>query len=120
MKTKKALLLVEPTKKAFDRFAAVLKNPSLAKYKDCTILSFPSFEILGKIITGNRLELLSTIRLHHPKSIQDLARIVKRNFKNVYTDVKLLEEYGLIDLKTNGPRKAALPVSKFTEFLIAA
>ena len=39
MKTKKALLLVEPTKKAFDRFAAVLKNPLQAKYKDCTILT---------------------------------------------------------------------------------
>ena len=32
------------------------KKDDWAKYKDCTILSFPSFEILGKIITGNRLD----------------------------------------------------------------
>jgi predicted transcriptional regulator len=120
MKNKRALLVVETTSKAFDRFAEVLKNPAQSKYKDCIILSFPSFEILGKVVTGARLELLSAIRVYRPKSIQELARLVKRDFKNVYQDVKLLAEYGLIELKENGARKASHPIAKFTELLIAA
>jgi predicted transcriptional regulator len=117
---KRALLIVEPTSKAFERFADVLKHPSKSSYKDCTVLSFPSYDILGKVITGARLEILSAIRTFKPKSIQELARNVKRDFKNVYNDVKLLARYGLIELKESGARKTALPVSKFTEFLIAA
>lgn len=120
MKNKRALLVVEPASKAFCRFTEVLKNPSKSKYKDCIILSFPSFETLGKVVTGVRLELLSAIRTSKPKSIQELARLVKRDFKNVYQDVKLLAEYGLIELKEKGPRKASHPIAKFTELLIAA
>lgn len=120
MKTKRALLIVEPTKKALERFSSVFKNPSKQKYRGYIILSFPSYEVLGKIITGPRLELLSAIKNHNPQSIQELARIVKRDIKNVHGDVKILVEYGLIDLKSNGPRKASLPIAKFTEFLIAA
>ncbi len=121
MKNKKrALLVVESTSKAFKRFADVLKAPAKTKYKDCIVLSFPSFETLGKVITGARLELLASIREYKPKSIQELARLVERDFKNVYQDVKLLAEYGLIELKESGARKASHPVAKFSEFLIAA
>jgi predicted transcriptional regulator len=52
------------------------------------IISFPDFETLGRVITGARLELLSAIRAHKPKSIQELARILKRDFKNVHQDVR--------------------------------
>lgn len=120
MKNKRALLIVEPTTRAFDRFASVLKNPAKSKYKGCIVLSFPSFEVLGKTITGTRLELLSAIRTHKPRSIQELARLTKRDFKNVYQDVKLLAEYGLIELKESGARKASHPIARFTELLIAA
>ena len=120
MKNKRALLIVESTGKAFDRFAEVLKSPAKSRHKGYIVLSFPSFEVLGKIITGTRLELLSAIRSHKPRSIQELARITKRDFKNVYQDVKILAEYGLIELRESGARKASHPVAKFTELLIAA
>jgi len=120
MKMSKALLVVQHTKDAFDRFGSVLKRPSRTKYKGYTIISFPSFEALGKVITGARLELLSAIKHHKPQSIQELSRIVERDFKNVYNDVKLLVEYGMIELKESGPRKSALPIAKYSEFLIAS
>ena len=44
----------------------------------------------------------------------------ERDFKNVYTDVRLLLEYGLIELKESGARKAALPISIYSEFLIVS
>src|SRR5271154_5852511 len=97
MKTKKVVLLVEPTKSAVGRAFSVLKKPS-KKYTGMEIISFPDFETLGRVITGARLELLNAIRLQKPKSIQELARLVTRDFKNVYQDVKLLAQFGLIDL----------------------
>ena len=121
MKAKKVLLIVEPTKSAVNRAFSVIKKPALAKkYAGMEIISFPNFETLGRVITGARLELLSAIREHKPESIQALARVVKRDFKNVYTDVKLLAQFGLIDLVEDGHRRSASPVSKFSEIILAA
>ncbi|MFN8790560.1 MAG: hypothetical protein ACK5Y2_03790 [Bdellovibrionales bacterium] len=119
MKNKKVLLVVEPSKEAMRRAFSELKRPE-KKYKDVAIISFPDFETLGKVITGARLELLNNIRLLKPRSIQELARFVKRDFKNVYQDVKLLAEFGLIELKEAGPRKSAEPLAKYSEIILAA
>jgi hypothetical protein len=40
MKMSKALLVVEPTKDAFDRFASVLKRPSRTNIRDILLLAF--------------------------------------------------------------------------------
>jgi predicted transcriptional regulator len=45
------------------------------------IISFPDFETLGRVITGARLQLLRTIRIEKPKSIQELARMVERDLR---------------------------------------
>lgn len=119
MKNKKVMLIVEPTNKAMKRAFSVLKRPT-KKYKDVAIISFPDFETLGRVITGARLELLNNIRRMKPRSIQELARFVKRDFKNVYQDVKLLAEFGLIELKNVGPRKSAEPLSIYSEIILAA
>jgi len=119
MKNKKVLLIVEPTGKAMSRaFSAIAHPPK--KYRNVAIISFPDFETLGRVITGARLELLNNIRRMKPRSIQELARLVKRDFKNVYQDVKLLAEFGLIELKGVGPRKSAAPLAKFSEIILAA
>ena len=121
MKTKKVMLIVEPTKAALNRAFSVLKKPtSIKKYSGYEIISFPDFETLGRVITGARLELLSAIREHKPVSIQELARVVKRDFKNVYNDVKLLAQFGLITLIERGPRRSASPIAKYSEIVLAA
>lgn len=119
MKTKKALLVVEPQKSAIRRAFTAISKPS-GKYAGMTIISFPDFETLGRVITGARVELLNAIRTRRPKSIQDLARLVDRNFKNVYQDVKILAEYGLIEIKDAGPRRAAAIHACFSELVLAA
>ena len=119
MKTKKVLLLVEPSKKAMDRAFGELARPT-GKYKGIEVISFPNFETLGKVITGARLELLHVIRTAKPKSIQELARVVGRNFKNVYQDVTLLAEFGLIKLKKVGPRRSMAPTAMYSEIVLAA
>ncbi|PWU17348.1 MAG: hypothetical protein C5B49_09030 [Bdellovibrio sp.] len=119
MKSKRVLLVVESTSKAIDRGFSELSKPS-KKYKNVTIISFPDFETLGRVISGTRLELLSAIRRGKPKSIQELARMIKRDFKNVHQDVKLLADFGLIDLKDAGPRRSAEPQAKYSEIILAA
>src|SRR5277367_4290431 len=119
MKTKRALLVVESQKQAMDRAFGVLTRPT-KKYAGMTIISFPDFETLGRVITGARVQLLTTIRAKKPKSIQELARFVKRDFKNVYQDVKLLCEFGLIELKGVGSRGSVAPLAKFYELVLAA
>ncbi len=115
----RALLVVEPQKQAMDRVFSTIRRPS-ARHAGMVIISFPDFETLGRVITGARLELLSAIRSHKPESIQELARLVKRDIKNVHQDVRLLAEFGLITLRQTGPRKAAAPRAKFSEIVLAA
>jgi len=67
------------------RFAAIF-SALPRKLRGTTIISFPDFETLGRVITGARVELLNAIRTRRPKSIQELARLVSRDFKNVYND----------------------------------
>ncbi len=119
MKGKRALLMVEPPKNSLGRALSVIKSGS-NKYKGMLIISFPDFETLGRVITGAKIELLHAIRIHKPKSIQELAKRVERDFKNVCQDVKLLAEYGLIELKEAGPRKATTPTANFSELVLAA
>lgn len=65
---------------------------------------FTSLEAVRTLLTEKRLALLHLIREHSPRSISQLATIAKRDFKNVYTDVMLLHDYGLIHLRKS--RKA--------------
>lgn len=119
MKNKRLLLIVEPSKVAFDRTFEVMKTRS-NKYKGMLIISFPDFETLGRVITPSRLELLFAIRKHKPKSVQELAKIMRRAIKIVTQDVKTLAEFGLIELKAVGPRKVSTPTANFSELVLAA
>jgi predicted transcriptional regulator len=119
MKNKRALLVVESHTQAFDRFFSTIKKPT-RKNAGTLIISFPDFETLGRVITGARLELMHAIRTFEPASIQELARLVKRDFKNVHQDVHLLAEFGLIELRVTGPRRAAAPRALFSEIVLAA
>jgi predicted transcriptional regulator len=59
---------------------------------------FTSLEAVRTLLTEKRLELLHLIRQHSPRSINQLAGIAGRDFKNVHTDVMLLKGYGLIQM----------------------
>lgn len=59
---------------------------------------FTSLEAVRALLTDRRLALLHLVREHAPKSINQLAKIAGRDFKNVYVDVMLLKDYGLIQV----------------------
>jgi predicted transcriptional regulator len=48
-------------------------------------------------ITPRRFDLLEELHRSGPISINALAKILKRNYKNVHDDVKALESIGLVE-----------------------
>jgi predicted transcriptional regulator len=74
---------------------------------------FTSFEAFRKALTPKRLELLRLIKTKNPSSINELARIAKRDVKNITDDVKYLAQIGLIVKKeTNRKTTPVIPYDK--------
>jgi predicted transcriptional regulator len=59
-------------------------------------LYFPDLETLLRTLTIRRLELLKLLHRTGTTSIRSLAALVRRDYKNVYQDVKTLEKTGLV------------------------
>lgn len=65
---------------------------------------FTSLEAFRKALTPKRFELLHIIKTRKPSSINELARMAKRDIKNIADDVKYLEQVGLIEKKESARR----------------
>lgn len=95
----------EQAKAAFlDVVKRIKAGEKLPEVKEPDV-AFTSLEAVRALLTDKRMELLHLIRKHSPRSINQLAIIAGRDFKNVHTDVMMLKEYGL--LRLSKPRKAA-------------
>jgi predicted transcriptional regulator len=79
-------------------------------------LYFENVEELRQILTEKRLELLSAILQHRPVSVHQLAELVRRDYKNVSTDVMLLAQLGLVSLEAQGGKgRAQAPIVPYDE-----
>ncbi len=81
------------------------------KVKKDTGIYFTSFEVFRRALTPKRLELLHIIKTQKPSSLNELARLAKRDIKNVVCDVKYLEQIGLIEKK--GTERKIKPVINY-------
>lgn len=57
---------------------------------------FASLEAVRKVLTPERIKLLTLVRAHKPESIYELAKLASRDFKNVFDDLSLLERHGIL------------------------
>ena len=100
MKVKKVKLGIKGVKEVLEDFVntgeAIERGDDVRKEK---AVYFESIKGFRKAITPKRVELLHIIREKHPKSIQELARLTKRDIKNIATDIGILEALGLVDIK---------------------
>jgi predicted transcriptional regulator len=64
-------------------------------------LYFENIEDLRKVLTGKRLQLLRAVVERKPDSVNHLARLLKRNYKNVSQDVALLHRLGLLSIESS-------------------
>jgi predicted transcriptional regulator len=77
---------------------------------------FTSLEAARNLLTPSRVALLRAIRRERPGSIYQLAKLVRRDLKNVQDDLRLLETYGLVRMtraKSIGKRSVKIPEAKF-------
>lgn len=114
MKMKIAKIIVEPIEKTNERWKNALRGKIKQKKRE-EIISLASWDVMGKLLSPPRLQILAFITHFKPKSIADLARKMKKDFKNIYTDVIFLADLGLIELLEKGPKRTLIPVAKFSE-----
>ena len=104
MKVKRLKVGVRPLEEGIREFRDTLKAIEAGqRVPRRTGVYFVSVEAMRQVLTEPRLTLLHTIRTHRPRSIAALAKLARRDFKNVRADVKILSDLGLVELKT-GPR----------------
>lgn len=110
MKVKKIQIGVKDLRTMLDDFVktgeAIERGEKVKPAKGGPKVYFTSFEALRKVLTPKRLELLHIIKTKKPVSINELARMAKRDLKNVSDDVTYLEQVGLIEKKETGKRTA--------------
>jgi len=73
---------------------------------------FEGLSVLRKLLSNEKARLLSVIKHKKPNSIYHLAKILKRDFKSVKEDVKILEKFGFLDMvaEKTGKRDRLKPV----------
>ncbi|MFH1187085.1 MAG: hypothetical protein V1697_02840 [Candidatus Levyibacteriota bacterium] len=53
---------------------------------------------LRQLLSNEKARILNVIKTQEPQSIYDLAKKLKRGFKSVNDDIKLLKRFGFIEL----------------------
>ncbi len=79
-------------------------------------LSFTSYDDLMATLTPRVLDLIEAIRREEPSSINETARVVDRDVKNVHEELSRLARLGIIFFEENGQSKR--PVVWFDELVI--
>ncbi|SEH58516.1 Predicted transcriptional regulator [Halopenitus malekzadehii] len=79
-------------------------------------LSFTSYDDLMETLTPRVLDLIEAIRREEPASINETARVVDRDVKNVHEELGRLAQLGIIFFEEDGQRKR--PVVWFDELVI--
>ncbi|MBW3022407.1 hypothetical protein KY328_05770 [Candidatus Woesearchaeota archaeon] len=67
-----------------------------------------TLEKFRKIFTPKRLEILNQLDKRNFSSIAALSRCLNRDIKNIYDDLKILENFELVKLRKNG--KSTIPL----------
>ena len=80
-------------------------------------LSFASYDELMGTLTPRVLDLIEAVRREEPASINETARVVDRDVKNVHEELGQLARLGLVLFEEDGRRKR--PVVWFDELVIA-
>jgi predicted transcriptional regulator len=80
-------------------------------------LSFTSYDDLMETLTPRVLDLIEAIRQEEPSSINETARVVDRDVKNVHEELSRLAQLGIIFFEEEGQSKR--PVVWFDELHIS-
>ena len=79
--------------------------------KEDKIIYIESIESARKLITPERLRMLGVIKRGKPASLYMLSKLLGKDFKTVFSDAKMLQQFGLLSFQesiSNG-RKTLIP-----------
>jgi predicted transcriptional regulator len=77
---------------------------ALAGERQGAFITFPTVELLWKVITPKRLDILQALAGQEALSIREVARRLGRDVKAVHGDVRALVDAGLLELAEGGVR----------------
>ena len=80
-------------------------------------LSFTSYDDLMETLTPRVLDLIEAIRREEPASINETARVVDRDVKNVHEELSRLAQLGIIFFEEDSQSKR--PIVWFDELVIS-
>jgi predicted transcriptional regulator len=89
-KTKTREITIRESKGAF----SIFKSSDVSKES----YNFSGILALRQLLSNEKARILDTIKNEKPISIYALAKKLKRGFKSVNDDIKLLERFGFIEL----------------------
>jgi predicted transcriptional regulator len=82
---------------------------------DHPTVSFPDVDTATAVFTDSTLTLLRVLNVHEPASIREAARLVDRDKKNVYDQLRKLAAYGVVEFVEEGNAKR--PVVAYNEIV---
>lgn len=94
---KTVIIGIETREEAKSRINAALKRKPLGAF-----ISFLSVDLMWKILTPKRWEIIRAMTGAGPLSIREVARRVERDVKAVHGDVTALIKAGLVDKTEDG------------------
>ena len=113
MRLKKAIIIIENNNSTNARWLQALDGNVKSRTKE-SIIVCSSLKIAEKLFSAPRLRILQAIISEKPESIKQLAKMIKKDFKNVYNDVIFLSDLGLVELIEQRTPKALKPIPKFS------
>jgi predicted transcriptional regulator len=120
MKVKNVRLEVQTEDEFISEIKRDMKNIAKGEsIKNRSTLSFESMKAMRSFITDERLRILRTIKKYSPESIYELAKILKRDTKNVSDDIHILSNLGLIEIEeSKDGRKKTTPKVNYQKILV--
>ena len=105
---------VEEPKRVAKKLLKTLEKASLGgTLEEEQTLTFPSVEKLFKILTPARWKIVKALQTKEFKSIRDLAKFLGRDYSNVWKDIQILNDLGIVEVeKTEGGYRVYIPYER--------
>ncbi len=84
-----------------------------ADFEDRIVVEDPG---LFEVLSPRRVELLEYLTENEPSSIKNLAKSLRRDYKNVYDDLQALASFDLVELLQSG--RSLRPTAAVTEISV--
>ncbi|WP_457570286.1 HVO_A0114 family putative DNA-binding protein [Desulfurobacterium sp.] len=115
VKLKNHRFFIFPTHRKAKIMEKVRKRSERKSYETEYTEFVTGYRKIYRLLSPNRMDILFLLRYRDELTISEIADEVFRNYKNVYTDVKMLEEAGFVKLrKEKGKVYVSATVSTIT------